>query len=422
MVTFSGVIFTLLLILFLRSPQRLTEAQFWAEDANIFFRSAFELDFLSSVFKPHEGYLQLIPRVISELALVGGNYQFTPFVMNFVSMLVAAVILAIFSTKLYHPLIASSWLRYLLPLVIAAGGAHHEIIGNVTNLQWYIVIVGLHLCALVYYYPGLQLKWPLALLSALLICIFVISSPQILIFFPILLLLLIKKKLSHSNYLLIFGFVLGVVIQVLVYLSFRGPAQATIQDLLSKQYLLGLVQVSFIKFFVQSFIPYPAADYFYKNNLAGLLTGSFAIVATFYLLMLRKRRELLVILGWVVLFSTILLYIGRSGVFAPTLSSASQDISYIHVGRYFFVGYVVIILSSFYVVSSILEQKRLQKHYLAIILFIHIIALASFFNTKLIYVNYNWTETAARLRTMQTGGMLTFSSDPVGWQTTVVKP
>jgi hypothetical protein len=59
-----GVMALLPLLLFLRAPHTLIRAQFWAEDATVFFDHQQQYG-LGSLLRPHNGYLNMAPRLIA---------------------------------------------------------------------------------------------------------------------------------------------------------------------------------------------------------------------------------------------------------------------------------------------------------------------------------------------------------------------
>ena len=52
-------------LLVVRRADALTNPQFWAEDATIFFKTAFEQPTLASLLAPYAGYLHLVPRCVA---------------------------------------------------------------------------------------------------------------------------------------------------------------------------------------------------------------------------------------------------------------------------------------------------------------------------------------------------------------------
>src|SRR5579885_3438536 len=54
-------------LLILRRPDCVTNPQFWAEDATVFFRSELLSGFLNSVVTPYNGYVCVMQRIVAAL-------------------------------------------------------------------------------------------------------------------------------------------------------------------------------------------------------------------------------------------------------------------------------------------------------------------------------------------------------------------
>ena len=77
----------MLVALFSRRPSLLTQAQFYAEDGMIWFAEAYNLGWLRTLFLPQVGYLTIVPRLGSGLALLV-PLRWAPLVMNILGMLI----------------------------------------------------------------------------------------------------------------------------------------------------------------------------------------------------------------------------------------------------------------------------------------------------------------------------------------------
>lgn len=128
--------FLVALLLFLRRPDSLLYPQFWAEDGAEFFY--FQLQG-ASLFKPYSGYLHLVPRAVAMLAGLFPARQ-APLVYNLAALILAAVCSSWFALPQFRHLAQSDLLRGLACLLIALMPAAGTVLGNLTNVQWYLLI------------------------------------------------------------------------------------------------------------------------------------------------------------------------------------------------------------------------------------------------------------------------------------------
>jgi hypothetical protein len=117
----------------LRRPESLLRAQFWAEDANVFFYQARELG-LAALIEPYAGYLHLLPRLVAALASwldLGAAPLLYSVAAGLGTLYVAALTLGS-----RFPLPASPVYALLLALVPDA----FEVLWHLTNLQWVLCL------------------------------------------------------------------------------------------------------------------------------------------------------------------------------------------------------------------------------------------------------------------------------------------
>jgi hypothetical protein len=132
--------FVIFLALFLRRPDALTNSQFWAEDALIFFTQQVTLGFSKALFHPYAGYLHVIPRLIAFLAS-SLPAKWIPFVYSFLTLLLSSLCCAAFAGPWCRNLLRSDGLRATCCLIVAAGLQFgKELIGVVANMQWFLAI------------------------------------------------------------------------------------------------------------------------------------------------------------------------------------------------------------------------------------------------------------------------------------------
>jgi len=121
------------IILFLRRPDSLLNAQPWAEDGPIFLQQAIEHSYFS-ILIPYAGYLHLIPRLATLFALQFGLKN-APFIMNLLAVLITIISASYIFSKDFKFLIKNDVVRFIAAIFIICMPTY-EIFLNITNIQW----------------------------------------------------------------------------------------------------------------------------------------------------------------------------------------------------------------------------------------------------------------------------------------------
>jgi len=172
------------LILWLRRPDSLLNAQFWAEDGAVFFQQQFLDGFWKSLPSAYSGYLHAVPRIVAAFACLL-PIRWVPLCFNATSLLIAAVSCSSFFLKCYRPLMRSDALRAACCLTAAAAvPAGQELIATVCNLQWYLAILSLLLIVAVH---GNRLNKFAECALALVQVLIALTAPSTLSYLPFLL-------------------------------------------------------------------------------------------------------------------------------------------------------------------------------------------------------------------------------------------
>lgn len=171
---YSGVF----LLLFARRPDALLNAQFWAEDGPVFFHAAL-VDGLRSFFEGYAGYIHVVPRLVALIALIF-PFNLQPLVYNLASLLIAAGVLTLFAAPAYRYLVHSDIARIAIVLAAAIAPFGGEVIGDITNIQWFLTIGAL---LLVLYRPTVASASG-SVLRALLAACCAFSAPLTILWLP----------------------------------------------------------------------------------------------------------------------------------------------------------------------------------------------------------------------------------------------
>lgn len=127
-------------IAFLRLGTDVSGGRVWAEDGTVFLRGAMESNLFTGLLEPYAGYAHLLPRLQAELV------SWLPITTQGLALnLVAAATQGTVALLAYHVTNARSLHRAtpaVAALAVAAVPVGHEVIVNIANDQWFLLIGG----------------------------------------------------------------------------------------------------------------------------------------------------------------------------------------------------------------------------------------------------------------------------------------
>src|SRR5258706_6432963 len=127
------------LVLFLRRPDALLNAQFYAEDGKYWYAEAYNLGWRCLLI-PVGGYLNTLSRLIGLFSLLFPLLR-APLVMNICALAVGALPVSLFLSSRFIAIPLK--LRLIGCALFLAIPNAFEIHGNTTNIQWHLALVGL---------------------------------------------------------------------------------------------------------------------------------------------------------------------------------------------------------------------------------------------------------------------------------------
>lgn len=136
-------IFLLKILVFLlvvaKGFDRLIYAAIWAEDGKVFLKQAFEIGWVS-LFYPYDGYFHTLPRLI---ALAGSwlPISWIPAFMVIACYLVFTYTITLVLNRSYRWLFGSASTAFLCSLVLLVAPGQATLLGNATNLHWYLLLL-----------------------------------------------------------------------------------------------------------------------------------------------------------------------------------------------------------------------------------------------------------------------------------------
>ena len=121
-----------------RRPDALFHAQFWGEDGTVFFADAYNLGWWRALFTQFAGYFEVFPRLGCALALLA-PLAWAPLVLNCIAIVNQALPVSLLLSSR-----SSTWgslrFRALLAGIYLATPNAWELVGTITNSQWFLVV------------------------------------------------------------------------------------------------------------------------------------------------------------------------------------------------------------------------------------------------------------------------------------------
>lgn len=125
-------------VLILRRPDAVTNPQFWAEDAVIFFSNAFHCSSPATLIRDYGGYYHLVPRVVAYVSVRLLEPEWIPLSYNVVTILGCTTSIWLFTLRRFRFLIGSDWVRLGASCFFAGMHPSFELVTNLTNLHWWL--------------------------------------------------------------------------------------------------------------------------------------------------------------------------------------------------------------------------------------------------------------------------------------------
>jgi len=216
-----------LLILFLRRPDVLLNAQFYAEDGTRWFAEAYRFGW-RCLSLPESGYLQTASRLVALLSLAF-PFVLAPLVMNLCALIVQIIPINLFLSSRFDSI--SSKIRVACCLLYLSLPNSFEVHANTTNMQWHLALAGL---LILLGGPEGGRVW--RVLWACLLALAVLDGPSGMLLAPVAVFLWFKhKERRHllASAILVVGAALQSLMIVLSHSRRDAPNGATIDRLLS---------------------------------------------------------------------------------------------------------------------------------------------------------------------------------------------
>lgn len=403
-----GFLIVILFVVAYKSNDALSNPQFWAEDATVFFKDQFG-SALPQLFSPYAGYLHTIPRVVAWVASWLPATK-APLIYNACAILLSATAITLTCKRLrtYVP----AWIVALSFLAVPTSG---EIFGTITNAQWFLQFTLAAYClASVEAGVSARRSW----LRALGVLVIALTGP-----FSILLLMVVVGMLATSwvarragmdsfdgalrdvitsrDWPALSTLALGAVVQAGVLLT-HPPAESGI-----RHGLFATLRITFTEL-----VPIHTFGSDFLTGTAWLLVYAL-IIGTLVLSRQIDGRARLVVLGFIA-FAAI-------EVFAPVarMNDASPLYALAAADRYFYVVKVVWWWAVWLALSSMGERSRFNSTLMTAALICLFAVTNPQYLRRGVFIEFSWRDHA---RQLLLPGKHTMPVNPRGWGTTVETP
>jgi hypothetical protein len=386
-IAFGVVIF---LLLWLRRPDSLLNAQFWAEDGGVFFREQVLSGFAKSFVRPYSGYLHAVPRLIAAM-MAGLPVRWVPLGYNLATLFIEALACSAFAWPCFRQIINSDVMRaaccVVMTTAIVPGS---ELLGTLSNVQWYLSIFSLLLLV-----AGGQLYTKRAVESTFTVAqvLIALTAPATLLFFPLLLWQLnIKRgwlKLRPALHLA------ALCTQILVFKRVAAPQPKPLLQfnaLFLATLTSGISRCILRPLFGYTYLDKPSEVSLFTNLTVVLILC--VAIGTLFVFKLRKSPSLLWLAGAVYFGAGSLAMVMAGRRYAAPFVTI-EGIEHFTAERYFLIGACMFIFSMALFIDTFTYQfKPLIGAALLLLLF-------SFGITQNFavppFLNLNWKNNAQRI-------------------------
>jgi hypothetical protein len=361
------------LILLSRRPSTLFFSQFWAEDGFVFFHEALKYGWRSVVI-PSAGYIHLVPRTITNLALqlseaLGRGIVYAPLFMN-LSVIAISSICAVTVCSSKFKYLGNLYFRIALSLFILLFPNAYEVFGNTTNVNWWLSILEFFLL----WNLVLSRKIP-GWFETILLSIIVLTTPNGLLVLPTIILCyyFINKYKPTYDLFKVFLIFLLTGIQVALMLNSRAPEETDWM-----LFIAGTANYVFVQIFGHLLM-----EGIIFNKFVIIIVGViFTVVFLFLCRSVSKKIYFPVVFLFLLVFLTIFGAMGQRSS-----------------GRYIFVPSVVVVSTLMYAFQEQLHKEKnkckMLKTGLLYLIFL-LISVRVVCNYPILpLVNYPWKTEAA---------------------------
>lgn len=168
-----------ILITVSRRPDAFFNAQFWAEDAVIWYAEAYAKGWFAPIFSSQNGYFQTVSRLVAAGSMAV-DLKHAPLFFNICGAFFQILPALIMHTKRGKELIPNDLARLLLTLLYLALPYAQEVHINTTNIHWHLALASLLVMSLPY-----SVGWPQKLFDSFVVLLSGLSGPFSILMSPL---------------------------------------------------------------------------------------------------------------------------------------------------------------------------------------------------------------------------------------------
>lgn len=204
-------------ILFLRNPQFLLHAQFWAEDGHVWFAQAYNFGWFRPLFWAQDGYFQTVSRLAADIALLFPIVK-APLVINIFTVILQIIPVLFLASDRLSEIIPNRLVRLFIALGFLFLPNSSEIRGSLTYVQWFLALSAF--LVIVANLPNSKFK---KVFDSLILFLCGVSGPYIVFLVPVSFIIWWRNRRPYRLYIFLLT-ILGAAIQsvALFILSSRG--------------------------------------------------------------------------------------------------------------------------------------------------------------------------------------------------------
>ena len=180
--------FFIFVLLFTRNSEAILNAQFYAEEGTEFFRNAYEQ---KNIFSIYMEYCHVIPNIVAYFC-VKLSVLYSPLLFHVSALIINTYCCFYFSLKYCDVIVENKNMRRITSIFMACNPISHEILGTLTNIQWY-----LNIYVIIYIFSNTQNKFKYYNLTFIILCF--LTSPTLVLIVPILFFKTFKLFLSYKE-------------------------------------------------------------------------------------------------------------------------------------------------------------------------------------------------------------------------------
>ena len=132
-----SIFFLCFLVMALRRPDIILNAQFWAEDGRVWFAEAYNHGVLASLLKPQNGYFQTISRLVLGFATFF-PLEYVPIISNICALFFRAILIVFLFSSRFSWVGIFAKISILIYFLLMPG--LDEVHANITNTHWYLAL------------------------------------------------------------------------------------------------------------------------------------------------------------------------------------------------------------------------------------------------------------------------------------------